>query len=75
LRRKAENEALLMVTTHDPKELQFRSVIVMAYDDTIISDAGRISEIGDMAEMEAVCESERHLLYLACTRPRTRVPR
>ena len=29
--------------------------------------------IGDMAEMEAVYESERHLLYVACTRPRDRL--
>ena len=55
---------------HDSKGLEFRGVAVMACDDDIIPDGERIAAIGDMAEMEAVYESERHLLYVACTRPR-----
>lgn len=58
---------------HDAKGLEFRGVAVMACDDDVIPDGERIAAIGDMAEMEAVYESERHLLYVACTRPRDRL--
>jgi UvrD-like helicase C-terminal domain/AAA domain len=69
----AEVEGVEIITMHDAKGLEFRCVVVMACDDDIIPEAGRIAAIGDMAEMEAVYESERHLLYVACTRPRDRL--
>lgn len=58
---------------HDAKGLEFRGVAVMACDDDVLPDGARIAEIGDMAELEAVYESERRLLYVACTRPRDRL--
>jgi hypothetical protein len=45
----------------------------MACDDDVIPDGDRIEGIGDQAELEAVYESERHLFYLACMRPRDRL--
>jgi len=62
-----------LAVMHDAKGLEFRGVAVMACDDDILPDAARIEAIGDMAELEAVYESERRLLYVACTRPRDRL--
>ena len=64
---------ITIAAMHDAKGLEFRGVAVMACDDDVIPDGERIAAIGDMAEMEAVYESERHLLYVACTRPRDRL--
>jgi hypothetical protein len=66
-------DAITIAAMHDAKGLEFRGVAVMACDDDVIPDGERIAAIGDMAEMEAVYESERHLLYVACTRPRDRL--
>lgn len=64
---------ITITTMHEAKGLEFRGVAVMACDDDVIPDGERIAAIGDMAEMEAVYETERHLLYVACTRPRDRL--
>ena len=64
---------ITITAMHEAKGLEFRGVAVMACDDDVIPDGERIAAIGDMAEMEAVYESERHLLYVACTRPRDRL--
>jgi superfamily I DNA/RNA helicase len=57
-------------TMHLAKGLEFRSVAVMACDDEIIPLQDRIEAIGDEADLEEVYNSERHLLYVACTRAR-----
>jgi superfamily I DNA/RNA helicase len=64
---------ITITAMHEAKGLEFRGVAVMACDDDVIPDGERIAAIGDMAEMEAIYESERHLLYVACTRPRDRL--
>lgn len=64
------SDAVTIAAMHDAKGLEFRGVAVMACDDDVIPDGERIAAIGDMAEMEALYETERHLLYVACTRPR-----
>lgn len=69
----ADPDGIAIAVVHDAKGLEFRSVAVMACDDDVLPDGERIAAIGDMAEMEAVYESERHLLYVACTRPRDRL--
>jgi len=66
-------DGVTIAVMHDAKGLEFRGVAVMACDDDVIPDGERIAAIGDMAEMEAVYETERHLLYVACTRPRDRL--
>ena len=55
---------------HLAKGLEFRAVAVMACDDEVIPLQERIEAIGDEADLEEVYASERHLLYVACTRAR-----
>lgn len=57
-------------TMHLAKGLEFRSVAVMACDDEIIPLQNRIENVGDDADLEEVFNTERHLLYVACTRAR-----
>ena len=57
-------------TMHLAKGLEFRAVVVMACDDEIIPLQERIETAGDDADLNEVYESERHLLYVACTRAR-----
>ena len=58
---------------HDVKGLEFRAIAVMACDEDVLPDPRRLAGIGDMAELEAATETERHLLYVACTRGRDRL--
>jgi hypothetical protein len=57
-------------TMHLAKGLEFRAVAIMACDDEVIPLQERIESVGDDAELEALYETERHLLYVACTRAR-----
>ena len=52
------------------KGLEFRAVAVMACDDEIIPLQSRIESVADDADLEEVYKTERHLLYVACTRAR-----
>jgi len=58
---------------HLAKGLEFRAVAVMACDDEIIPLQSRIEAISDGADLEEVYNTERHLLYVACTRARDRL--
>jgi mRNA-degrading endonuclease RelE of RelBE toxin-antitoxin system len=57
-------------TMHLAKGLEFRAVVVMACDDEIIPQQGRIESVTDESDLEEVYTTERHLLYVACTRAR-----
>jgi superfamily I DNA/RNA helicase len=57
-------------TLHLAKGLEFRAVAVMACDDEVIPLKGRIETVTDDAGLEEVHNTERHLLYVACTRAR-----
>ena len=57
-------------TMHLAKGLEFRAVAVMACDDEIIPSQERIENVADDADLEEVYNTERHLLYVACTRAR-----
>ena len=57
-------------TMHLAKGLEFRYVAVVACDDEVIPSQARIEEITDQADLEEVYNTERHLLYVACTRAR-----
>lgn len=59
-----------LCTMHLAKGLEFRAVVVMACDDEIIPSQSRIESVADNADLEEVYETERHLLYVACTRAR-----
>jgi superfamily I DNA/RNA helicase len=55
---------------HLAKGLEFRAVAVMACDDEIIPLQDRIESVGDDADLQEVYDTERQLLYVACTRAR-----
>ncbi|MCB1204412.1 MAG: UvrD-helicase domain-containing protein [Verrucomicrobiae bacterium] len=55
------------------KGLEFRSVAVMACDDEIVPLQDRIETVGDDADLQEVYDTERHLLYVACTRARDKL--
>jgi mRNA-degrading endonuclease RelE of RelBE toxin-antitoxin system len=57
-------------TMHLAKGLEFRAVAVMACDDEVIPLQQRIETVGDDADLQEVYDTERQLLYVACTRAR-----
>ncbi len=59
-----------LCTMHLAKGLEFRAVVVMACDDDILPLQKRIDTTADESELEEVYHTERHLLYVACTRAR-----
>jgi superfamily I DNA/RNA helicase len=61
---------LSISTMHLAKGLEFRSVVVMACDDEVIPLQERIETVGEDSDLREVYETERHLLYVACTRAR-----
>ena len=63
-------EGVSISTMHLAKGLEFRAVVVMACDDDVIPLQERIESIGDDADLEEVYDTERHLLYVSCTRAR-----
>ena len=52
------------------KGMEFREVVVRACDDEVIPLQERIETVGDDADLQEVYDTERHLLYVACTRAR-----
>jgi hypothetical protein len=62
--------AISLGTMHLAKGLEFRAVAVMACDGEIIPSQQRIESVSDEADLEEVYDTERHLLYVACTRAR-----
>lgn len=57
-------------TMHLAKGLEFRAVSVMACDDEVIPSQERIEQVTDDSDLADVYATERHLLYVACTRAR-----
>lgn len=57
-------------TMHLAKGLEFRVVVVMACDDEVLPLQERIETVADDTDLEEVYNTERHLLYVACTRAR-----
>lgn len=62
----------LMTTTQMSlaKGLEFRAVAVMACDEGVLPLDERIAEAADEVELDDIYETERRLLYVACTRAR-----
>ena len=52
------------------KGLEFRAVVVMACDQGILPLDERVADAADEAELDDIYETERRLLYVACTRAR-----
>jgi superfamily I DNA/RNA helicase len=63
-------ERVALGTMHLSKGLEFRAVAVMACDDEVLPLQARIEAVTDQADLEEVYDTERHLLYVACTRAR-----
>lgn len=57
-------------TMHFAKGLEFKAVSVMACDDEVIPLQERIEAVADYMDLEDIYNTERHLLYVACTRAR-----
>lgn len=57
-------------TMHLAKGLEFRAVAVMACDDEVVPLQSRIEAVADESDLQEVYDTERHLLYVACTRAR-----
>ena len=57
-------------TMHAAKGLEFRAVVAVACDGDVIPSKERIEALTDEADLEEIYNTERHLLYVACTRAR-----
>ena len=68
-----EETRVSICTMHLAKGLEFRAVVVMACDDEVVPLQSRIQDIADDADLQEVYNTERHLLYVACTRARDRL--
>ena len=67
------NGLACVCTMHLAKGLEFRAVVVMACDDEIIPLQERVEAVTDDADIDEVYNTERNLLYVACTRARDRL--
>jgi superfamily I DNA/RNA helicase len=67
------NGLACVCTMHQAKGLEFRAVVVMACDDEIVPLQDRFETVTDDADIEEVYNTERNLLYVACTRARDRL--
>lgn len=68
-----EHDHVSVSTMHLAKGLEFRAVAVMACDDEVIPLQERIETVGDDGDLQEVYDTERQLLYVACTRARDRL--
>lgn len=68
-----DSDEVSIGTMHLAKGLEFRCVSVMACDDEIVPLQERIDAVADEADLKEVYDTERHLLYVACTRARDRL--
>ena len=57
-------------TMHLAKGLEFKAVIIVACDSDIIPNESRLANASDESDLEEIFQTERHLLYVACTRAR-----
>ena len=64
------SDHIAIYTMHFAKGLEFRAAAIMACDDEIIPLQERIETVADISDLEEIYNTERHLLYVACTRAR-----
>ena len=67
---KTVNGKVTIGTMHLAKGLEFRAVAVMACDDEVLPLQSRVEAVTDPSDLDDVLNTERHLLYVACTRAR-----
>ncbi len=66
----AGSDAIVTSPMSLAKGLEFRAVVVMACDEGILPLDERVADAADEAELDDIYETERRLLYVACTRAR-----
>jgi mRNA-degrading endonuclease RelE of RelBE toxin-antitoxin system len=64
---------VVLLPMHLAKGLEFRAVVTACCDDEVLPLQSRIEEVTDDSDLEEVYNTERHLLYVACTRARDRL--
>lgn len=65
--------SVLTCTMHLAKGLEFKAVVVLACDGDILPSVDRITSASDEGDLDEIYETERQLLYVACTRARDRL--
>ena len=68
-----KQDAIAIGTMHLAKGLEFRCVAVMACDDHLLPLESRVESIVSEEGLDEVYATERHLLYVACTRAREKL--
>ena len=61
---------IVLMPMHLAKGLEFRAVVVAACDEDVLPLQARIESVTDESDLEDVYNTERQLLYVACTRAR-----
>jgi superfamily I DNA/RNA helicase len=64
---------LNLATMHLAKGLEFKAVAVIGCDDEVVPLQSRLESAPDQSALETIYNTERHLLYVACTRARERL--
>ena len=66
----AEPGKVVLMPMHLAKGMEFRVVVVAACDEDVLPLQERIESVTDGSDLEDVYNTERYLLYVACTRAR-----
>lgn len=66
----AEPGRVVLMPMHLAKGLEYRAVIVMCCDEEVLPLQERVETAGDESDLDDILSTERHLLYVACTRAR-----
>ena len=61
---------MVIMPMHLAKGLEFRAVVVAACDEDVLPHQARIESVTDESDLREVYDTERQLLYVACTRAR-----
>jgi hypothetical protein len=69
----SQTDGVALLTMPVAKGLEYRGVAVMACDDNLVPLEERVATAGSPVDHESLYATERHLLYVACTRARDRL--
>ena len=66
-------ENIHLLTMHDAKGLEFKSVAIIGCEEGILPSEARLIKARDEAEIDEIMATERHLFYVAFSRAREHV--
>ena len=66
-------EGIELLTMHDAKRLELKSVAFIAYEEDILPAGSRLLMARDEADIDEIMATERHLFYVAFSRARENV--